>query len=199
MIKDGSTSVGTDVALVAVFAALIAASSLITLAGAVPLTLQTLGVILAGLVLGPWRGFLAVLLYIAMGLANLPVFAGGRSGLSVLAGPSAGYLLSFPFAAAIAGCVAVWAVRRSRKLIFLWFAVGGLLATTMTHVIGVAWWSMMPDWTFSAVLPLDTLFWPGDIVKLVIAAGIAVGVHKAFPALLSIRRRVRTSPNPSAA
>ncbi len=199
MTKNGSQTAATDVALIAVFAALIAASSLITIGGAVPLTLQTLAVILAGLVLGPWRGFLATTLYLVMGFANLPVFAGGRSGLSVLAGPSAGYLLSFPLASLVAGLVAAWAVRKASSLTFVWFIAGGLLATTLTHVVGVAWWSSLPGWNLSSVLPFDAVFVPGDVVKLVIAAGVAVGVHKAFPALLAPRVRVKASADAATA
>ncbi|WP_028709368.1 biotin transporter BioY [Propionicicella superfundia] len=199
MAQTGTPSAATDVALIAVFAALISASSLITIGGAVPLTLQTLGVILTGLVLGPWRGLLATSLYLVMGFANLPVFAGGRSGLSVLAGPTAGYLLSFPLAALVAGLVAAWAARRGSSLLFVWFLVGGALATVLTHAIGVAWWSTLPNWTFAKAFAADLVFWPGDIVKLVIAAGVAVGVHKAFPALLGSRERRRTAAGPAAA
>ena len=93
-----------DIALIAVFAALIAVLSLTPAVpvGPVPITLQTLGVALAGLVLGPLRGFLAVVLYLIVGFVGLPVFAGGAAGLAVLGKPSAGYLLSFPIAALIA-------------------------------------------------------------------------------------------------
>lgn len=199
MAKHNSPTAATDVALIAVFAALISASALITLGGAVPITLQMLGVILAGLVLGPWRGFLATSLYLVMGFANLPVFAGGRSGLSVLAGPTAGYLLSFPLATLVAGLVAAWAVRRSSSVTFVWFIVGGVFATALTHVLGVAWWSMLPDWSLATVLPLDVVFIPGDVVKLVIASGVAVGVHKAFPALMAPRVRVAPAASGNAA
>jgi biotin transport system substrate-specific component len=199
MAKSGSASAATDIALIAVFAALIAASSLITIGGAVPLTLQTFGVILTGLVLGPWRGFLATSLYLVMGFANLPVFAGGRSGLSVLAGPTAGYLLSFPLAALVAGLVAAWAARRASSIIFVWFIVGGALATLLTHAMGIAWWSMLPNWSLSKVIVADLVFWPGDVVKLVLAAAVAVGVHKAFPVLLAPRARTRSAVGPAAA
>ena len=54
----------------------------------------------------PWRGFLAILLYLVVGFAGLPVFAGGAAGLGVLAKPSIGYLLAFPIGAAVTGAVA---------------------------------------------------------------------------------------------
>ena len=103
------SSTATDLALVAVFAALIAAFSLtpaIPIGIGVPITLQTLAVVLAGLVLGPWRGFLATVLYLAVGFAGLPVFAGGAAGIAVLSKPSIGYLLAFPVGAAVAGLLA---------------------------------------------------------------------------------------------
>lgn len=97
-------SATTDVALVATFAALIAACAMLTIpVGAVPVTLQTFAVLLTGAVLGPRRAALALGLYLAIGMAGVPVFSAGRTGLVVLAGPSVGYVVSFPFAAAAVG------------------------------------------------------------------------------------------------
>ena len=88
-----------DLAYVAVFAALIAAMSLtpaIPVAGLpAPITLQTLAVMLAGLCLGAWRGAAAVSLYLLVGLAGLPVFAGGKAGIAAFVGPTGGYLVAF--------------------------------------------------------------------------------------------------------
>lgn len=179
-----------DLAQVAVFAALLAALSLAPAiplgAVAVPITLQTLGVALCGLCLGPVRGFAAVALYVVAGLAGLPIFAGGKAGLAVLAGPTVGYLLAFPFAAIVTGFVAKWAVRRglsswtpvllflgvlaSRYLVILPFALVGLTTTLGIDV--------------RAALLVDLPFWIGDLVKSVIAATLAFAVHKAFPRLL---------------
>lgn len=95
-----------DLALIPAFAALIVVCAIlpaIHLTGPVPITLQTFGVLLTGAVLGAKRGFLAVLLYLALGAAGLPVFADGKSGLAVLVGPTGGYLAGFAFAAALCG------------------------------------------------------------------------------------------------
>ena len=104
------SSAATDVALVATFAAFIAVCAILPAipvpGSAVPITLQTFGVMLAGLVLGARRGALAALLYLAVGAAGLPVFSGGAGGIGVFAGLSAGYLLAFPLAAALAGYLA---------------------------------------------------------------------------------------------
>ena len=98
---------GTDIALIATFAAVIAACALLPAlnVGPVPITLQTFGVILAGAVLGARRGFLAVLLYLALGTIGIPVFSGGSAGPAVFAGPSVGYLIAFPFTALLAGFI----------------------------------------------------------------------------------------------
>lgn len=77
--------------------------------GPVPVTLQSFAVILAGAVLGPWRGAVAVLLYLGLGLAGAPVFSGGAAGVAVLNGASAGYLLAFPLLALLGGGL-VWRV-----------------------------------------------------------------------------------------
>ncbi|HLS03287.1 MAG TPA: biotin transporter BioY, partial [Actinomycetales bacterium] len=107
-----------SLALIATFAALIAVLALtpaIAVGGiAVPITLQTLGVMLAGAVLGARRGALATLLYIVVGLAGVPIFAQFTGGLSVLAAPSAGYLLSFPLAAFIIGTLAARVPHRGK-------------------------------------------------------------------------------------
>lgn len=72
----------------------------------VPVTLQTLALLLVGIGLGARRGALALALYVAEGLAGLPVFAGGAAGPGVLLGPTGGYLLAFPAAAFVAGALA---------------------------------------------------------------------------------------------
>ena len=96
-----------DLTLSAVLAALTAVCAQLsfTLPGisSVPFTLQVFAVVLAGLCLGARRGFVSQLVYPLPGVAGLPVFAQLRGGLSVLVGPTAGYLWAFPLAAAVAG------------------------------------------------------------------------------------------------
>lgn len=180
----------SDLARVAVFAALLAALSLmpaIPLGSAgVPLTLQTLGVALCGLCLGPWRGFASVALYIVVGLAGLPVFAGGGAGLAVLAGPTAGYLISFPFAAVVAGLVARWAVRRGMNRWTPLLLFGGVVASRflVTLPLGVLGLSRALGLDARQALIVDMAYWPGDLIKAGIAAVLATAVHKAFPRLL---------------
>ena len=180
----------TDLAMIAVFAALIAAFSLTPSipVGVVPITLQTLAVVLAGLVLGPRRGFLATLLYLAVGFAGLPVFAGGAAGLGLLAKPSVGYLLAFPFGAALAGYLArLFASWRGARQ-YLGFFLAGVGASLLIHAAGIVGLMLVARMGFVAAFVFDLTFWIGDSVKMFVAAAIAVAVHKAFPVLL-VRRQ----------
>ncbi|GAB3622750.1 biotin transporter BioY [Mariniluteicoccus endophyticus] len=179
-------STATDLALVAVFAALITAFSLVPGfdIGPVPITLQTLGVATAGLCLGPLRGFLATLLYLVLGFVGLPVFAKFTSGIGVLAKPSAGYLLSFPIAAAIAGGLAYLFIRRGGPR-YVWLFLAGLAASfIIVHPMGIAGLMVNAHMPFAKAFATDLGFWIGDVLKNLAAAAIAVSVHKAFPALL---------------
>lgn len=186
-----AASTGADLALIAVFAALIAVFSLTPIPAGVigvPITLQTLAVALTGLVLGAWRGFLATLLYVVVGLAGLPVLAGGSAGIGVLAGPTAGYLLSFPLAAAAAGAIASYGLTRSRRFHYLWLAaaalVGGVLVVTP---LGIAGLMINAGLTLPAATLAALSYVPLDLVKMLAAAGVALAVHKAFPAILTAR------------
>ncbi|QLQ15450.1 MAG: biotin transporter BioY [Micropruina sp.] len=179
-----------DLALIAVFAALIAAFSIVPAIplGPVPITLQTLAVVLTGLVLGPWRAFAATALYLAVGLLGLPVFAGGAGGLGVLGKPTIGYLLSFPIAALVAGgLVRAW-VPAVRGLALLWFFLAATAASVVIHTAGIAGLMTILHVDLGKALAIDLPFVPVDLAKNVVAAGLAAAVHKAFPALLTWRR-----------
>lgn len=178
----------SDLARIAVFAALIAAMALTPAIplGPVPITLQTLGVALTGLCLGPWRGCAAVALYVAVGAAGLPVFSGGAAGVGILVGPTGGYLLSFPLAALVGGFVARWAVRRGLDKFTPVIMLGGLLLARYLVIlpIGVTHLSRALGLTWMEALAIDVPFWVGDLIKSVIAVVLAIAVHKAFPRLL---------------
>jgi len=194
---------GTDLGLIAVFAALVAGAALVpglALNGfGVPITFQTLAVMLTGLVLGPARGFAAVGLYTVLGLAGLPIFSQGRSGLAILAGPSAGYIIAFPIAAAAVGWLATVVIRRTTKARALWF----FLAATATsivfvHTLGVLGIALNSKATLEQAFLSDLVFYPGDIIKNLLAAAVAVALHRAFPDVLVRRVRRRTQPAQSA-
>ncbi|MBP2414585.1 biotin transport system substrate-specific component [Arthrobacter stackebrandtii] len=179
-----------DLSLIAVFAALMAASVAIpginVGALGVPITLQTLVVSLCGLVLGFSRGTAAVSLYVLLGLIGLPIFSGFRAGPAVLASPSAGYIIGFIFGAAVVGALATLAVRSRWRVAGLFGAAlaGGLVI----HVFGIAGFMVRGMGLQVAVLT-DLAYIPGDIIKNVIAVAIALSLHRAFPDLLVRRRK----------
>jgi biotin transport system substrate-specific component len=183
----------TDLSLVAVFAALIAALAI--LPGipvgplGVPITLQTLGVMLAGVVLGPGRGTAAVLLYLVAGLIGLPVFSGFSGGFGVLAGPSAGYLLAFPLAALVAGSLAALVLRRAERFRTVLLFLACLAASLATvHPLGIAGLVVNAGLPLRDAIVVDAAYLPGDVLKNLLAAVLAVSVHRAFPRLLGGRR-----------
>lgn len=184
-----------DLALVAVFAAVIAVCSImpgIPLGSGVPITLQTFGVMLAGAVLGPVRGFLAVALYMAVGFAGLPVFAQGGATLGVLAKPSAGYLLAFPAAAFLCGLFVMWVRSRGFRWPVLAIALAGLVASFLVvHPMGIVgmYYRVEAFETWREAIIADMAYWPGDVIKNVVMALVAVAVHRAFPDLLPVRRK----------
>lgn len=179
-----------DLAYVAVFAALIAAFSLLPAipvgAFGVPITLQTLAVSLAALCLGPWRGAGAVALYVLVGAAGLPIFAQGRAGVAVLLGPTGGYLLAFILSTIVLGYAARFIVGRGlTRLTALWLFIAGIVVRfAIIWPIGVAGIARALGKPLGSVWLIDMPFWPGDILKLIVAVFIALAVHKAFPRLL---------------
>ena len=190
----------TDLGLIAVFAALVAGAALVPGLAVngfgVPITFQTLAVMLTGLVLGPGRGFAAVGLYTLLGLAGLPIFSQGRSGLGILAGPSAGYIIAFPIAALVVGWLATAVIRRTTKVRALWLFLAAMATSVLVvHSLGVAGIALNTKATLVQAFVSDLVFYPGDIIKNVLAAVIAVALHRAFPDILV--RRVRRGAAPT--
>jgi biotin transport system substrate-specific component len=180
-----------DLALVAVFAALVAVLGLPGTFNpfglAVPITAQTLGVMLAGLLLGPRLGALAVVVFLALVAAGLPLLAGGRGGLGVFASPSAGYLVGWVAGAFVAGLVAELHADRLRLGALLVAAVlGGVIVVYAFGIPVLAWRAHLP---FSKALATNWVFLPGDLAKVVVAAVVARGVERGYP----LRERVRTA------
>jgi biotin transport system substrate-specific component len=189
-------SAGADIAAIAGFAALLAVLAQIAIPTGtpVPITLQTLGVVLAGAVLGPWRGFLSVTLYLVVGLAGLPVFAEATGGVAVLTKASAGYLLSFPFAAAAIGALVLLGARRGWHTRAWWiFTAATLVTVTVIYIPGI----LVLGWRVGVDLPTalgyGAVYLPGDLLKNAVAAMVVAEVHRAFPSLLSRRRAASTT------
>lgn len=179
-----------DLSLIAVFAALLAAS--IAVPGinvgpfGVAITLQTLVVAMCGLVLGFARGTAAVGLYVLLGLIGLPIFSGFRAGPAVLASPSAGYIVGFIFGAAVIGLLATLAVRSRWRAAALFGAA--MAGTVVIHVFGIVGF-VMKGMNWATAVGADAIYLPGDIIKNVLAVVIALSLHRAFPDLLVRRQR----------
>ncbi|MBS0342707.1 MAG: biotin transporter BioY [Proteobacteria bacterium] len=175
-----------SLARVALFAALIAVFGLIPkldLPFGVPITLQTLGVMLAGCLLGARRGFLAVGLFLLMVAMGLPLLSGGRGGVGVFFSPSAGFLLGWPFGAAVCGLVMQrWSRPRERTVLwpgaFVAAFVGGIgvvYAFGITGLAGIAHLS----WAQATVA--SAAFIPGDLLKCAICAALVQTVARGLP------------------
>ncbi|HEY6933949.1 MAG TPA: biotin transporter BioY [Marmoricola sp.] len=190
-----------DLALVATFTGLVAALGLVPAvypAGIpVPITAQSLGVMLAGAVLGRWRGAASLALLLVLVAVGLPLLPGGRGGLAVFAGPSVGYLVGFPVAAWVIG----WLTEKGGAPYRLGWGVvanvvGGIVVLYAIGIPGTAWRAHL---SLQAAAVSSGWFVVGDLVKAVIAALVARGVHAAYPGLLGERpSRGRTRRGESA-
>lgn len=179
-----------DLAQIAVFAALIVVLGLpgqlaIGSAG-VPITLQTLGVMVAGSILGWRKGLFSVLVVVVIGLA-LPVLAGGRTTLTSLASPTAGFLIGWIPAVVVIGLLTALIIPRYRVIPGLLInIVGGIV---VIYAVGVVGMLIRTDLTLSAAIAANVVFLPGDLFKAVITAIVATQVHKARPGLIPSLRR----------
>ena len=174
-----------DLAQVAVFAALIVVLGLpgqISIGSAgVPITLQTLGVMLAGALLGWRKGVFSVLAVMVIGLA-LPVLAGGRTTLTSLAGPTAGFLVGWIPAVIVIGLLTAWMMPRYR---LVWgLAINILGGIVVIYAFGVGGMLLRTDLTLGAAIAANGAFLPGDLIKAAVTAVVAQQVHKARPGLI---------------
>lgn len=188
---EGPHSRSRDLALIAIFAGFIAALAIVPAfqppGFSVPITAQTLGVMLAGAILGARRGALAVLTLLVLVAIGLPLLASGRAGLGPFFTPSGGFLVGWPVAAFVTG----WLTERGGATYRLpWGVVanvvGGIVVLYVFGIAGIAWIGHIP---LTEAVVSTWIFIPGDLVKAVLAAVIAKGVHAAYPGLLGDTRR----------
>jgi len=145
----------------------------------VPMTLQTLAILMVGLTFGARMGAATLLAYLAEGAMGLPVFAGGGAGLAYMMGPTAGFLLGFVAMAWLAGLAADRGLAKG----FVGTAVAATLASAIIYIPGLAWPAAMmgksiPDLLSGWMMP----FLVGDVVKALIAALIVSGTWAALKA-----------------
>jgi biotin transport system substrate-specific component len=174
-----------SLALVSLFAALLAVFGLIPkidLPLGVPITLQTLGVMLAGCLLGPKRGLQAMLLFLVAVALGLPLLSGGRGGLGVFMAPAAGYLIGWPFGALVTGWAMTALPRSTPKSAaisaFAASAVGGLL---VVHAMGVVGLVRLANLSWTQAFFGTLVFVPGDLLKCAICAMVVHTVARGLP------------------
>lgn len=173
----------SDIARIAVFAALLAVlglpGAIPAFGGAVPITAQTLGVMLAGAVLGPLRGALSIIVFEVLVAVGLPLLSGGRGGFGVFVGPSAGYLIGWIVGAAVIGFIVHAGGRRPT-----WWRtalgsfVGGIL---VIYAVGIPVQAAVTQLPLAQTALTSLVFLPGDIIKVVIATVITMALWRAYP------------------
>lgn len=177
-----------SVALIALFAAFVAALGFIpqlTLGYGVPITAQSLGIMLCGTILGAKRGGLAALLFVGLVALGLPLLAGGRGGIGMFATGSAGYLVGYVIGAFVTG----WVMENLRSLPIGLAAgvaavIGGIVAVHLCGILGLM--VVLGLGPLEAVVA-DSTFIPGDFIKAVLAAVITAGLARSRPASLLSR------------
>jgi biotin transport system substrate-specific component len=135
----------------------------------VPVTLQVFFVLLAGALLGPLFGALSQIIYLLLGILGLPVFAGGASGIGVIAGPTGGYLIGFILAAFFIGLLIQFLGRK-----FYWYLLAMLLGILIIYILGVLQLACINQLSLvKAILIGAAPFIAVDIIKAVLAALLA--------------------------
>ena len=163
--------------LCALFAAVCAVCSQLTIPiQPVPITLGTFGVLMAGGFLGKRCGLLALLIYLILGAAGVPVFSMMRAGISVLAGPSGGFILGFAPMAFVVGLV-------SEKLghTFKPMLAATLAGTAVCYVMGIGWFMFLTGTgMWSAMVMCMFPFLPGDLAKIILASFLVAKYRKTL-------------------
>lgn len=140
----------------------------------VPMTLQTLAIPLAGIVLGTRNGTLSVVVYLLLGAFGLPVFSGFSGGLGALAGPTGGFLLSFPFMAMMAG---MGAGKQNKG----WLAAGLLSGTMINYLCGMVFYRVITSSSLMTAFVVCVLpFIPTAVVKMILAGMIGKNLKTAL-------------------
>lgn len=172
-----------DMVFVALFAALTAALAVFPPFQPpflqVPIIVQNIGVMLAGSILGARRGGLALLLFVVLVAIGMPILSGGRGGMPALIGVTGGFVLSWIPAAFVVG----WLVERYWNRLNFWNlllfnVVGGIF---VVYLIGVPWWAVMADLPLWPTIQGSVTFMPGDLIKAIVVAAVAMVVKRSYP------------------
>lgn len=151
--------------------------------GIVPLTIQNIGIMLAGALLG-WRsGFLAVIVWLLLAAIGLPVLTGGHGGFPVFVSATSGYIWAYPVAALLIGLTITYLDRFNRTnfvTILLTILVFGVVLIDVSGAFGLHVVTHMP---LPKALIFQLAFIPGDVIKAVIATIITIAMRYHFSVL----------------
>lgn len=157
--------------LISLFAALTVVGAFISIPlYPVPLTLQTLFTFSAAMTLGSAMGMLSQIIYVMLGVIGLPVFAGFKTGIGILFGPTGGFLFGFIISAYIIGKI----IELKKEKNFFYYFLAGVIGTIILYIIGITQLSLVTDMGIKKALMVGMLpFLPGDILKIIAASFIA--------------------------
>ncbi|MEK4631646.1 biotin transporter BioY [Bacillus sp. EU55] len=141
----------------------------------VPITLQTIGVLLSGSILKPKAAFLSQLLFLLIVACGAPLLSGGRGGFGVFFGPSAGYLIAYPLAALLLSL----SIQGLRSHLFIRQFLFGVL---FLYVIGIPVQAFMMHIDILTAVKLSLIYVPGDLLKAAAASFAAVRIRKTLQA-----------------
>lgn len=148
--------------------------------GEVPISLATFAVYIAVHLLGTKRGLICVSLYLMLGMVGIPVFAKWSAGVSVLAGPTGGYLLGYLLIVFFTG----WFTKLGKGKIPM-ILIGSLLGTLGCYVVGTLWLGIQLSLSVKAALLAGVIpFIPGDLIKIILSLGITLPIKKQLSTFL---------------
>ncbi|WP_445492702.1 biotin transporter BioY [Niallia sp. 03133] len=148
----------------------------------VPITLQTLGVMLAGSVLGarlgPKYAAISQIIFLLIVMIGLPLLSGGRGGIGVFFGPSGGYLIGWVLGAYVIGYLCYHMKNVSFMKILLASILGGIL---VVYLFGIPIQALMMDISIAKAVILSLVYLPGDFIKVIVASSLAVKLQHSIP------------------
>lgn len=169
-----------DIAYIALFTALIAICSWISIPTTIPFTMQTFAIFMTVGALGTRRGTLSIIIYILLGAIGVPVFAGFSAGLGVLIGSTGGYVIGFVFSAIVTGLIIQYG---GNKLPVMLLAM--ILGLVVCYIFGTSWFMYFYTKTSGAIGVMTALTWCvfpfiiPDVVKIVLAIIVVKRVVKS--------------------
>jgi biotin transport system substrate-specific component len=184
-----------DIVYIALFAAMTAALGLVPKLDPgfvpVPITAQSMGPMLAGAILGAWRGAASQGLFLLLLAAGVTTLSGGRTGPAVFAGPSAGFVIGYFFAALVIGALTerLW----DRLNFWKCFIVNIFGGIVVLYAIGIPALSLISGAPLLTAAAGSVVFLPGDLIKAALAASLAMFVKRGYPVINSGKKPGRSA------